>query len=477
MSSHTDTPTSAYRLRPVLTSFLQHDGLPFADVLPAEDIQATLEAENVTFAAGQDNAVYTPEMTLWASLSQVLFKDEHRSCLAAVSRVMVLLVALDRPPCAKNTGAYCRARTKISTPVIRRLAVRVADGAERRLPQAWLWRGRHVKLVDGFTVSMPDTPANQDEYPQADTQPPGVGFPLARCVVLLSLATGMAADLEIGPYAGKETGETALLRAQLERLHDGDIVLADRHYCSYFMVALLLELGVDFVVRLHQRRTADFRRGWRLGRGDHVVTWQRPAQPEWMDDATYAAMPESITVREVQVEVREPGFRTESFVVVTTLLDAETYTAADVGELYRKSWLAELDIRVIKSTLGFDVLRCLTPEMARKELWTALLAYNLIRQTMLQAAEQADCSPRELSFAHALQTVAASWGLVVLLGTETQVVLIDSQLAALGELRIGDRPNRIEPRAIKRRPKPHKLLTKPRAEARAELLGGAERDY
>lgn len=416
-------------------------------------------------------------MTLWAFLSQVLFKAEQRSCLAAVSRVLVLLVALGRPPCAKNTGAYCRARAKIPTRVIRGLATRTADRAERRLPEAWLWRGRHVQLVDGFTVSLPDTPANQKAYPQAKTQKPGVGFPIARCVVLLSLATGMAADLEIGPYAGKETGETALLRALLGRLHDGDVVLADRHYCSYFMIALLLALRVDFVVRLHQCRTADFRRGRRLGPGDHVVTWQRPDQPEWMDDATYAAMPASITVREVQVQVREPGFRTESFVVVTTLLDAETYTAADVGELYRKRWLAELDIRVIKSTLGFDVLRCRTPEMARKELWTALLAYNLIRQAMLQAAEQAGCSPRELSFAHALQTVAASWGVLVLLGEEAQVVLIDAELAGLAELRIGDRPDRVEPRAIKRRPKPHKLLTKPRAEARAELLCGAERDY
>jgi putative transposase len=334
VSSSAAAPTSAYRLRPVLTSFLQHDGLPFADVLPTEDIEAAFGAEGAAFAAGQDDAVYTPDVTLGAFLSQVLFKGEHRRCLAAVSRVFVLLVALGRPPCAKNTGAYCRARAKIPTRVIRGLATRTADRAERRLPEAWRWRGRHVKLVDGFTVSMPDTPANQEAYPQAHTQPPGVGFPIARYVGLLSLATGMAADLEIGPYAGKETGETALLRALLERLHDGDVVLADRHYCSYFMVARLLALGVDFVVRLHQCRTADFRRGRRLGPGDHVVTWQRPDQPEWMDDATYAAMPESITVREVKVEVWEPGFRTESFVVVTTLLDAETYTAADMGELY-----------------------------------------------------------------------------------------------------------------------------------------------
>ncbi len=472
MSLYTKTP-SACRFQPVLTSFLQHDGLPFAAVVSAEDIEAVFDAEGASFADDQDEAVYTPAVTLWAFLSQVLFKGEHRSCLAAVSRVLVLLVALGRPPCAKNSGAYCKARAKIPTRVIRRLATEVAAGAERRLPGKWLWRGRHVKLVDGFTVSMPDTPANQEEYPQPTTQKPGVGFPLARCVVLLSLATGMTTDLEIGPYAGKETGETALLRAMLERLQDGDIVLADRHYCSYFLIALLCALGVDFVVRLHQCRTADFRRGRRLSKGDHIVSWQRPDQPDWMDDATYTSMPESITVREIEVQVHQPGFRTESFVVVTTLLDAEEYTAEEVSELYRKRWLAELDIRVIKSTLGFDVLRCQTPEMVRKELWTALLAYNLIRQTMLQAAEGAGCSPRELSFTHALQTVAASWIVVIVLSAETQIVIISASLAGLAEQRIGDRPDRVEPREIKRRPKPHKLLTTPRAEARAKLLQGA----
>jgi DDE family transposase len=477
VSSYAKTPASTYRLRPVLTSFLQHDGLPFAEVLSAQDIQEAFAAEGAAFAADQDAAVYTPEVTLWAFLSQVLFKDEQRSCLAAVARVLVLLVGLCRPPCAKNSGAYCRARAKIPTRVLRRLATVTAAGAEQRLPSKWLWRGRHVQLVDGFTVSMPDTPANQKEYPQPNTQKPGVGFPLARCVVLLSLASGMAADLEIGPYAGKETGETALLRALLHRLHDGDIVLADRHYCSYFMIALLRALGVDFVVRLHQCRTADFRRGRRLGPRDHLVTWQRPEQPDWMDDATYAAMPATITVREIEVQVNQPGFRTDSFVVVTTLHDVEEYTLEDVSELYRKRWLAELDIRGIKSTLGFDILRCRTPEMVRKELWTALLAYNLIRQTMLQAAAAADCSPRELSFAHALQTMGASWGVVVLLSAEAQVVLIDASLAGLAGQRIGARPDRVEPRKIKRRPKPHKLLTKPRAEERAELLQGAERDY
>jgi putative transposase len=324
--------------------------------------------------------------------------------------------------------------------------------------------------VDGFTVSMPDTPENQAEYPQPPAQKPGIGFPLARCVILLSLATAMAADLEIGPYSGKETGETALMRKLLGRLESGDILLADCYYCSYFMICLLQELNVDFVVRLHQCRASDFRRGERLGTGDHIVTWARPPQPAWMDDETYARMPESIAVREVEVRVRQPGFRVASFVVVTTLTDAETHAAEDIGDLFRKRWLAELDIRALKSTLGIDVLRCQTPEMVRKEIWVALLAYNLIRQTMLQAALPAGLSPRQLSFTHALQTVAASWTNVALLSPARQEALIAAALKGLLWPLVGRRPDRIEPRAVKRRPKPHDLLTKPRAEARDELL-------
>jgi hypothetical protein len=454
----------------VLSSFLQGEGLPFSDILSAERIDQVFDEAGASFAEDEENAVYTPAVTLWAFLSQVLFKGEQRSCLAAVSRVMVFLVALGQKACSKNTGAYCRARAKLPTAAIRQLTTEGAASAETRLADECLWQGRHVKLVDGFTLSMPDTPENQAEYPQPPAQQPGIGFPLARCVVLLSLATAMTADLEIGPYSGKETGETALLRKLLARLESGDILLADCYYCSYFMICLLKELGVDFIVRQHQCRATDFRRGERLGPGDHIVTWARPPQPKWMDNDTYAQMPESIAVREVEVRVSQPGFRVASFVVVTTLIEAETYPAEDIGDLFRKRWLAELDIRALKSTLGMDVLRCQTPEMVRKEIWTALLAYNLIRQAMLQAALQAGLSPRDLSFAHALQTIAASWMSMALLSPARQEALIAAALKGLRRPLVGRRPDRIEPRAIKRRPKPHDLLTRPRAEARDELL-------
>jgi putative transposase len=455
----------------VLSSFLQHDGLAFAQVLPEQTIQQAFADANVDFAR-DDNNIYTPALTLWAFLSQMLHAKEMRSCAAAVARVIVLLVALGRKPCSDNTGAYCRARAKLPVCVIQRLTNDIAAGCERRLKESWLWKGRHVHLVDGTTVSMPDTPDNQEAYPQANTQDAGVGFPIARLVVLLSLATAMVEGMAMGPYAGKETGETALLRELFEHLECDDILLADRYYCSYFMIALLQELHIDFVVRIHHRRAVDFQRGLRLGAGDHVVVWTRPQRPDWMDEATYQRMPATLEVREVYVQVRQPGFRVESLVVVTTLTDATTYTQEDIGELYHRRWLAELDIRAIKVTMGMDVLRCQSVYMVHREIWTCLLAYNLIRQTMLEAALKSKRSPRVLSFTAALQKIAAAWAVLAVCDEALRVEVVAAHLRDMAKNIIGNRPDRVEPRAVKRRPKPHKFLTEPRTAARARLLCG-----
>jgi len=459
------------RFRLIQASFLQSEGLPFADVLPETAIQQAFDDEGVDFAQEEDQ-VYTPPVTLWAFLSQVLHKAEQRSCLAAVSRVLVLLVALGQEPCAKNSGAYCRARAKLPEKVIERLAVDLARGCEAQVPQGWLWHGRHVKLVDGTTCSMPDTEENQAVYPQPSTQKAGLGFPLLRLVVVLSLATGLLCEAAFGPYSGKETGETALLREVLERFAPGDILLADRYFCSFFMIALLLLGRCDFVTRLHQSRKTDFARARRLAKGDYVVVWKRPEKPDWMDQATYQQMPETLTLRQVEVQVQQPGFRTESLVVVTTLVDAKKYPRQDIADLYRQRWLVELDIEAIKITLGMDVLRCKTPEMVHKEIWTCLLAYNLIRKTMLQAAARNGLSPRQLSFATALQTIAASWTVLPLQEGTVCAALVVAQVDSLAEQQIGDRPNRVEPRAVKRRPKPHRLLTQSRKKAQAALLRG-----
>jgi hypothetical protein len=453
------------------TCFLQSPGLPFAEVLSEQEIQRAFADEGVDFAQEEDE-IYTPPLTLWAFLSQVLHQGTQRSCVAAVSRVIVLLVALGREPCAKNTGAYCRARAKLPEKVVERLALDVARGCEARVPGAWLWHQRHVKMIDGTTCSMPDTEHNQAAYPQPSTQKEGLGFPIIRIVVALSLATAMVCSAAMGPYSGKETGETALLREVLGQFEPGDILLADRYFCSFFMIALLLHERCDFVARLHQSRKTDFSRAQRLGKGDHLVVWKRPEKPDWMDEATYKQTPESLTLRQVEVHVDQPGFRTESVVVVTTLLNAKKYRREEIADLYRRRWLVELDIEAIKITLGMDVLRCQTPEMVHKEIWTCLLAYNLIRKTMLQAAQRNKLSPRQLSFTTAVQTVAASWMVLPLASRTSSEALVIAQLDSLAQQRVGDRPNRVEPRAVKRRPKPHRLLTKPRKEAQAELLRG-----
>jgi hypothetical protein len=468
MSFYHNLPDVSRRFRLVSSSFLQGDGLHFAAALPEARIQEAFDAEGVDFAQ-DDDAVYTPSVTLWASLSQVLHKGEQRSCLAAVARVLVLVVALGRKPCAKNSGAYCRARAKVSEVVLRRLTTDVAKGCENAVPDRWLWHRRHVLLADGTTASMPDTQANQDEYPQHVAQKP-LGFPMLRLVVLLSLATAMMHSMALGPYAGKETGETALFRQLLAGVDPQTIFLADRYYCSYFLIAMALFGQRDFVVRLHQRRKVELSKAQRLGTDDHLVAWTRPARPDWMEQADYEQIPESMSLRLIKVQVQEPGFRVESLWVVTTLTDARKYPREDIAALYRQRWLAELDIRAIKKTMGMDILRCKSPAMVRREIWTCLLAYNLIRKALLEAAYETDRSPRELSFATAMQTIAASLATLAGADAELEARLIAAQIASLTEQIVGDRPNRVEPRAVKRRWKPIALLTKPREEAQAELL-------
>jgi hypothetical protein len=263
---------------------------------------------------------------------------------------------------------------------MRSLGHRLHDG----LPEDWLWCGRRVKVVDGTTVSMPDTQANRREYPQSRSQKPGLGFPIARLVVVFCLATGCALEAAIGKYQGKQTGENALFRGTWEGLSAGDVSLGDRYYGSYLDIALLKRRGVDSVCRLHQRRVADFRRGRRLGREDHIVTWPKPDRPEWMDQATYESLPGQMEVRVVRVHVAVRGFRTRVLDLVTTLLDADIYRKKDLADLYRRRWEAELHLRSIKVVLGLDVLRCQTPEMVRKELWMGLLGYNVIRAAMVE---------------------------------------------------------------------------------------------
>jgi len=453
--------------RAILAPFLHDEGLPFADVLPAQDIQRACEDEGVCFGRAA-RSVFTPAVVLWAFLSQVLSKD--KSCRAAVLRILVMLVALERSPCSSDTAAYCRARAKIPAALLRRLTYQVGQQLEAAVPQRWLWKRKHVYLVDGTTTSLADTPENQQAYPQPPAQKPGLGFPLMRMVVLLSLATAALQGLAFGRYEGKETGETALFRTLLEQIPQGSIILADRYYCSYFLIVLLQQCGVEVVFRIHQRRKYDFTKGEQLGPDDHVVSWHKPQRPDWMDPEVYATMPATLKVREMRIQVRRPGYRVRELVVVTTLCDCSRYSKAEVLDLYHERWHVELDIRSIKQSLGLEPLRCLTPFMVEKELWTHWLGYNLVRKVSAQAALEQGLHPRQISFTATKQAVVEAWQQLTLGNRRQRLTLGQALLLTLGKEEVGNRPDRCEPRAVKRRAKPHRLLTKPRHEARAELL-------
>jgi hypothetical protein len=294
--------------------------LPFHNILDAGMVNQALRAEGVAF----HERIYTPLVTTSLFLSQVI--DPDHSCRAAVARLIVWLAVNQRKPCVPDTTSYCEARLRLPEAVIVHLARETARRTEAGACEAWLWKGRSVTLVDGTTASMPDSSANQEAYPQSKAQGIGLGFPLVRLVALISLATGVVRDLALGPYQGKETGETALFRTLWDRLESGEIVLGDRYFCSFFGIAGLSRRGVDVLFRMHQRRKFDFRKGRCLGVEDHVVIWTKPERPGWMDEATYVQIPEDLTVRELRVTVDQPGFRVNELVLVTTLLDAGSYT-------------------------------------------------------------------------------------------------------------------------------------------------------
>jgi hypothetical protein len=446
--------------------FAQDADLPLADVLTEDDVARIVAEEEVSFG-NLPRCFWTPALTLWAFLWQVLSPDQ--SCRQVVANVL-LSFALSHDAEDIDTGLYCRARAKLPTALFRRLALHVGRGLERVAPEDWLWKGRHVQLVDGSTSRLPDTEENQTAFPQPKTQKKGLGFPLIRWVVLIGLATAAIQGFAYGPYAGKETGETALFRELLEQLQQGDIVLADRYYCSYFMVGLLRSNDIDIVARLHARRKYDFRRGERLGEGDHIVVWYRPARPEWMSEELYAVMPETLRMREVIRRVDQPGYRVKELVIATSLLDAQEYGADEVVELYSKRWHVELDIRSLKVTLGMSDMRCKTPFMVEREIWTHVLAYNLVRKVGAQVAQQMKVSPRSVSFKATKQAILGGWQGATRLEGADYVRVAKVMLKILRKQKVGHRPGRCEPRAVKARPKPHKLLTEPRKEARAKLL-------
>lgn len=408
--------------------------------------------------------VYGPLRTLMLFIEQVLSADH--SCQDAVARGVSARVALGEPACSLNSGPYCRARQRLALALIEQVAREVAARACAKQCARWLWRGRHVKLIDGASVSMPDTLDNQRHFPQNREQKRGLGFPLARVVAVISLSCGAVLEWACSACEGKATGETALLWGLVEELSPGDIVVADRCYAGYFMIARLLSRGVDVVIRQHQRRRSDFRCGKRLGVRDHVVSWTRPKRPAWMDEPTYEHMPQTLCIREVRVG---------GWTIVSSLLDARAVSKKDLLTLYRSRWQVELDLRSIKAVMQMDILRCKSAAMVRKEIAAHLLAYNLVRAVMTQAASHTTLSPQQLSFKGALQLLRAFEQ--NLRHRPPQRVSIQHAwlLAAIARMRLPHRPDRVEPRAIKRRPAKYTFLSEPRTLVRERLIRRKEK--
>jgi hypothetical protein len=448
------------QFRDLFRSCVLDPGLLLGHALSFERLASAVARE----VGGTAERIFTPLVTLAVFLAQVL-SDDH-SCRGAVAKLLAWRAANGLKPCSADTGGYCKARQRLPETLLPRLVRDTADGLREDAPEAWLFHGRAVTLVDGSTVSMPDTPENQAEYPQHGNQEPGCGFPIARVVVLIALATGAVLDAAIGPRKGKLSGEGTLLRGMNGRLTRGDILLGDRCFSSYFEVALLSAQGVDVVMRQNENRPVDFRGGHRLGRDDHLVVWHKPQRATWMDPATYAAIPETVTIRELRVRVAQRGFRTRVLIVMTTLLDAGEFSRDELASVYRARWHAELDIRALKQTLKMDVLRCKSPEMVRKEIWAHLLIANLIRGVIAEAARLHGVLPRELSFQGARQTIEGFRG--ELSGAEAgdAEVLRGVALRAIASHRVSDRPDRVEPRVRKRRPKNYPLMHEPRSKSR-----------
>jgi hypothetical protein len=402
--------------------------------------------------------LYPPTETLSIFLAQSLSAD--RSCQKAVDELALRRVSTGLSACSTHTGGYCRARARLPLEMVRELARYTGRSISAQAPRPWCWRGRAVRLVDGTTLTLADTARNQQRFPQSRSQQPGLGFPLCRMVGILCLGSGALLDAAIGPFRGKGADEGTLLRSILNSVEGGDVLLGDAYYCTYFLLCSLVERGCDALFEQHGARgvCTDFRCGQRLGTRDHLVVLTKPrCKPDWIDQAAYDRAPGQLTVRELRV-----GGKT----LVTTMLCSRTTTKSDLKLLYRARWNVELDLRNIKTTMGMEHLSCLSPDMAIKQMWVYLLAYNLIRLMMAQSAALAGCLPRQLSFKHTVQ-ISLAWchyGFGVPVNDHVHAIF-----ELIAQQRVGNRPGRLEPRVLKRRPKPYHLLTKPRQLARAHI--------
>ena len=420
----------------------------------APDLLETLEKLTPNYR----ERIYTPGETLSMFMTQALKAD--RSCQGIVNDAAVIRWRQGMEPCSTNTGGYCSARQRLPIEMVSGLLEATGQVISKTVPQRGLWNGHRVRVVDGTTVTLPDTAANQAGYPQMTNQKPGLGFPICRIVVAICLSSGAIMNAAIGKYQGKKTGETALFRSMLDTFDKGDVILADALYATYFMLLELQSRGMEALFEQHgaRKRSTDFLKGEKLGCKDHLITLPKPkVRPDWMTEDAYASAPATLTVRELSVGGK---------VLVTTLFCPRAAPKAALKALYKRRWNVELDIRNIKTTLGMETLTCQTPEMAKKEVFVYLLAYNVIRLMMNESALLADVVSRSLSFKHTLQLWLA-WSAIP--GQSEKTEIDKDILRLVAEQTVGNRAGRIEPRAIKRRPKPYPILMQARTAARKQV--------
>ena len=408
----------------------------------------------------QRNRLFPPHKTSCLFLWQVL--SAERSCSEVVQAFLAWRADTRQAGASPNTAAYCGARKRLELSALQSAQDTLGAHVAQQAQSGQRWHGRRVVVVDGTGLSMPDTPANQKEYPQAASSKPGCGFPQMKLAALFCLATGALLRYA---QSHRKVSEITLFRGMWDALHSGDVVLADRGFCNFADYYRLGLRNIDCVMRLHQRRTKGLSLLKRLGPGDKLVNWHKskPA-PKGFTKEQWAAIPDTLTVRHITFTPNIPGFRTKKITVATTLADHKQFPAAAFAELYQRRWLVEIFLRDIKITLGMDILRCKTPEMIQKELTMHLIAYNLIRLTMVQAALKAQRNVERISFKATLQAVRQWAPCIDRAEEEKREQLYQSMLTAIGRVPIPNRPNRTEPRVKKRRAKNYQLMTKPRKE-------------
>lgn len=437
--------------------------LPFEQVLPEAVIQEVLEQLGVNYR----QTVYTPVVTLWAWMSQVL--DVDKSLNNAVSRVIAWLAAAGEAIPSADTGAYSKARKRLPNVLLEQLLTKTAQTLQAKVSPEENWCGRRLKAYDGTTVTMSDTPANQKNYPQHSNQKAGCGFGLAKLVVWFGVTTGAVLEVSMAAFT---TSEWEMARQLYTKLQPEDVVVADSAYGTYVDLALVQAADADGVFRKHHARHCDFRRGKKLGIGDHIVSWQRPQRcPQSLHPANFEALPQSIQVREVHLLIQQPGFRPRQIILVTTLLDPKRYPKAKLAELYRLRWTAtEVNLKHLKTTLKMEMIWAKTPEMVRKEIWVHLLAYNLLRTLMWQSARQAGVSPLRISLQGARQQFNQFRPSLARATAKERLQLYATLLEVISNLLIPLRPNRAEPRVTKHRPKSFPRMQQPRSVLKAKLV-------